>query len=169
MIAFALCGLAQADSVVCHITYGGETRLIEAQPVSSSYTVAPTPIGSYFLFRIVFRQEPADLDRIARVVPETVRVAARHRLPESLRAGRVGEPETAAQRHFVLYLVLITFCFGGRGTHQESYPYPVKSVAPAGDFLQGTDSGFTGLNWVYETVRDSELQYWCELKSGTLK
>ena len=53
--------------------------------------------------------------------------------------------------------------------HQASYPYPVKSVAPAGDFLQGTDSGFTGLNWVYETVRDSELQYWCELKSGTLK
>ena len=53
--------------------------------------------------------------------------------------------------------------------HQASYPYPVKSVAPAGDFLQGTDSGFTGLNWVYETVRDSELQYWCELKSGTPK
>jgi hypothetical protein len=51
--------LAQADSVVCHITYGGETRLIEAQPVSSPYTVAPTPIGTYFLFRIVFRQEPA--------------------------------------------------------------------------------------------------------------
>ena len=132
MIAFALCGLAQADSVVCHITYGGETRLIEAQPVSSSYTVAPTPIGSYFLFRIVFRQEPADLASIK----------------------------------------LYTYTNRDSGPviiHQASYSYPVKSVAPAGDFLQGTDSGFTGLNWVYETVRDSELQYWCELKSGTLK
>ena len=132
LIAFALCGLAQADSVVCHITYGGETRLIEAQPVSSSYTVAPTPIGSYFLFRIAFRQEPADLASIK----------------------------------------LYTYTNRDTGPviiHQASYSYPVKSVAPAGDFLQGTDSGFTGLNWVYETVRDSELQYWCELKSGTPK
>ena len=132
LIAFALCGLAQADSVVCHITYGGETRLIEAQPVSMPYTVTPTPIGSYFLFRIVFRQEPADLASIK----------------------------------------LYTYTNRDTGPviiHQASYPYPVKSVAPAGDFLQGTDSGFTGLNWVYETVRDSELQYWCELKSGTPK
>ena len=132
LIALALCGLAQADSIVCHITYGGETWLIEAQPVSSPYTVAPTPIGSYFLFRIVFRQEPADLASIK----------------------------------------LYTYTNRDTGPviiHQASYSYPVKSVAPAGDFLQGTDSGFTGLNWVYETVRDSELQYWCELKSGTPK
>ena len=132
LLTLALCGLAQADSVVCHITYGGETRLIEAQPVSSSYTVAPTPIGSYFLFRIVFRQEPADLASIK----------------------------------------LYTYTNRDTGPviiHQASYSYPVKSVAPAGDFLQESNSGFTGLNWVYETVRDSELQYWCELKSGTLK
>ena len=132
LIAFALCGLAQADSVVCHINYGGETRLIEAQPSSTPYNVAPTPIGSYFLFRIVFRQEPADLASIK----------------------------------------LYTYTNRDTGPviiHQASYSYPVKSVAPAGDFLQGTTSGFTGLNWVYETVRDSELQYWCELKSGTLK
>ena len=132
LIALALCGLAQADSVVCHINYGGETRLIEAQPSSTPYNVAPTPIGSYFLFRIVFRQEPADLASIK----------------------------------------LYTYTNRDTGPviiHQASYSYPVKSVAPAGDFLQGTDSGFTGLNWVYETVRDSELQYWCELKSGTPK
>ena len=131
-MALALYGLAQADSVVCHINYGGETRLIEAQPSSTPYTIAPTPIGSYFLFRIVFRQEPADLASIK----------------------------------------LYTYTNRDTGPviiHQASYSYPVKSVAPAGDFLQGTDSGFTGLNWVYETVRDSELQYWCELKSGTLK
>ena len=132
LIALALCGLAQADSVVCHINYGGETRLIEAQPSSTPYNVAPTPIGSYFLFRIVFRQEPADLASIK----------------------------------------LYTYTNRDTGPviiHQASYSYPVKSVAPAGDFLQGTDSGFTGLNWVYETVRDSELQYWCELKSGATK
>ena len=131
-MALALYGLAQADSVVCHINYGGETRLIEAQPSSTPYTIAPTPIGSYFLFRIVFRQEPADLASIK----------------------------------------LYTYTNRDTGPviiHQASYSYPVKSVAPAGDFLQGTNSGFTGLNWVYETVRDSELQYWCELKSGPPK
>lgn len=131
-MALALYGLAQADSVVCHINYGGETRLIEAQPSSTPYTIAPTPIGSYFLFRIVFRQEPADLASIK----------------------------------------LYTYTNRDTGPviiHQASYSYPVKSVAPAGDFLQGTNSGFTGLNWVYETVRDSELQYWCELKSGAPK
>ncbi len=132
LIALALCGLAQADSVVCHINYGGETRLIEAQPSSTPYNVAPTPIGSYFLFRIVFRQEPADLASIK------------------------------------------LYAYANRDTgpviiHQASYSYPVKNVAPAGDFLQGTESGFTGLNRVYETVRDSELQYWCELKSGNPK
>ena len=132
LITLALSALAQADSVVCHINYGGETRLIEAQPSSTPYNVAPTPIGSYFLFRIVFRQEPADLASIK----------------------------------------LYTYTNRDTGPviiHQASYSYPVKSVAPAGDFMQGTNSGFTGLNWVYETVRDSELQYWCELKSGTLK
>ena len=132
LITLALSALAQADSVVCHINYGGETRLIEAQPSSTPYNVAPTPIGSYFLFRIVFRQEPADLASIK----------------------------------------LYTYTNRDTGPviiHQASYSYPVKSVAPAGDFLQGTNSGFTGLNWVYETVRDSELQYWCELKSGAPK
>jgi len=58
-----LCTLpsAQAESVACHLTYGGETRLIETQPTTSPYSAPATAIGSYFLFRVVFRQQPADL------------------------------------------------------------------------------------------------------------
>lgn len=38
--------------------------------------------------------------------------------------------------------------------HQATYPYP---PGPA----QGP-YGFTGLHFVYEPMRDGELQYWCE-------
>ncbi len=126
-------GAANAsESVLCHATYGGETRTLKATPVSSSYAVEPMSLGSYFQLRVVFQKHPAELAGI-----KIYTYADREPSP-----------------------VII---------HQASYPYPVKSVAPAGDFMQGTNSGFTGLNWVYETVRDSELQYWCELKSGTTK
>jgi hypothetical protein len=53
-----------AENVVCHLDYGGESRLVEAQPTSSPYTVEGVEIGSYTLFRIVFRTEPADLASI---------------------------------------------------------------------------------------------------------
>lgn len=55
---------AQAASVACHVTYGGATQVISAAPTNDPYTVAPVAIGSYFLFRIVFRSEPADLAAI---------------------------------------------------------------------------------------------------------
>lgn len=55
---------ARAESVACHVTYGGATQVIEARPVDSPYGVTPTAIGSFFLFRIVFRREPADLASI---------------------------------------------------------------------------------------------------------
>jgi len=141
LLAAAISLTTQADSVVCHVTYGGETRHLEARPTTTPYNVVPTPIGSYFLFRIVFRQEPAELAGIK------------------------------------------LYAYTNRDTgpviiHQASYPYPTGNAAPQGDFLrreasplagQGTDNGFTGLNRVYETVRDSELQYWCELKADTAK
>ncbi|MGE5469344.1 MAG: hypothetical protein ACM3X0_00965 [Bacteroidota bacterium] len=57
----AASGLARAETVACHVDYGGESRVIEAEPVSSPYAIAPRAIGSYFLFRIVFRDAPADL------------------------------------------------------------------------------------------------------------
>ena len=41
--------------------------------------------------------------------------------------------------------------------HQATHPYP---PAPDGRY------GFTGLNAVYEPVRDGELQYWCSLEAS---
>lgn len=64
LLGLAGCFSAQADTVLCNLTYGGETRQIEASPVASPYTVAPTKIGSFFLFRIVFQDQPADLASI---------------------------------------------------------------------------------------------------------
>jgi hypothetical protein len=39
--------------------------------------------------------------------------------------------------------------------HQATYPYPPARDGPY---------GFTGLHFVYEPVRDGELQYWCRLQ-----
>ena len=69
LIGALLLGAATAhagagEAVACHVTYGGQTKIIEAQPVASPYTVAPVEIGSYLQFRIVFRSEPADLASI---------------------------------------------------------------------------------------------------------
>ncbi len=62
IVLFAAASLAQ--TVACHLTYGGETRVVEAAPASSPYVGTPSTIGSFFLFRIVFMREPADLARI---------------------------------------------------------------------------------------------------------
>ena len=40
--------------------------------------------------------------------------------------------------------------------HQANFPYPVR--------MQSSGYGFTGQHWVYEPVRDGEMQYWCEMK-----
>jgi hypothetical protein len=64
LILAALALPTQAASVACHVTYGGETRTISAAATTQPLAVAPVSIGSYFLFRIVFRQEPADLATI---------------------------------------------------------------------------------------------------------
>ena len=113
-----LSGAALAESVVCHVSYGGTTQLIEALPVSSPYRVAPVAVGSYFLFRVVFQKEPADLAGI--------------------------KLYTYADRDSGPVIV-----------HQANYSYPAANAAV---------NGFSGLNFVYEPVRDGELQYWCEIK-----
>jgi hypothetical protein len=118
LIAAALALPAHAASVACHLTYGGETRIVSTEPTTAPATVAPVAIGSYFLFRIVFRDQPADLAGIN----------------------------------------LYTYADRDEGPaiiHQATYPYP---PAP------GATHGFTGHQFVYEPVRDGELQYWCELK-----
>ncbi|MDP3540355.1 MAG: hypothetical protein Q8S26_16795 [Azonexus sp.] len=110
--------VAHAETVVCHLTYGGETKLVVAKPTTSPYHVAPVAVGSYFLFRIVFRTEPADLAGI--------------------------KLYTYADRDAGPVII-----------HQASYGYPYANAAV---------NGFSGLNRVYEPVRDGELEYWCELK-----
>lgn len=69
LIGALLLGAATAhagagETVACHVSYGGEAKIIEARPTASPYTVAPIKFGSYLLFRIVFRNEPADLASI---------------------------------------------------------------------------------------------------------
>ena len=122
-VLLALALPAQAASVACHVTYGGETQLIEAVPVVSPYTVAPVAIGSFFLFRIVVRDEPTDLSGI--------------------------KLYTYADRDSGPMLL-----------HQASHPYPPVNLPL---------NGFSGLNFVYEPMRDGELQYWCEFKPGAPK
>ena len=117
-LLLALSGAALAESVVCHVSYGGTTQLVEALPVSSPYRVSPVAIGSYVLFRVVFQKEPADLANI--------------------------KLYTYADRDSGPVII-----------HQASYAYPVQNL---------TVNGFSGLNFVYEPVRDGELQYWCEIK-----
>ncbi len=55
-----LAGAVQAG-VVCHVTYGGETRPVLGQAVSSPYEVPAVAIGSYFRFRLVVQTAPTDL------------------------------------------------------------------------------------------------------------
>ena len=50
--------------IACHITYGGETRQVRAQPVASPYGVEAVQVGSYFLFRAVVQDSPADIASI---------------------------------------------------------------------------------------------------------
>jgi len=112
---------AQAESVDCHVSYGGETQIISAQPAATPYTVAPTSIGSYFMFRLVFERQPPGLAAI--------------------------KLYTYADRDPPQGAVML---------HQADYLYPPP---PA----QGP-YGFTGLQRVYEPIRDGELQYWCGWK-----
>ena len=123
----ALSGTSLAESVVCHVSYGGTTELIEALPVVSPYRVAPVAVGSYFLFRIVFQKEPADLAGI--------------------------KVYTYADRDSGPVII-----------HQANYSYPPANAAPQGELQRAAVNGFSGLNFVYEPVRDGELQYWCEIK-----
>lgn len=50
-----------AQTVVCHVNYGGEDRTVEAPPVDSPYGVKGVEVGSYFIFRVVNQTRPADL------------------------------------------------------------------------------------------------------------
>ena len=53
------CGAAQAQTVICHVDYGGANRRIEAQPTERPYEVPTVEVGSYFLFKLVVEQGTA--------------------------------------------------------------------------------------------------------------
>lgn len=55
---------ANAAGIVCHITYGGETRDVAATPIASPYDIKPVQVGSYFLFRAVVQDTPPDIAAI---------------------------------------------------------------------------------------------------------
>lgn len=118
--ALALIASAHAESVLCHYTYGGETKQLEAAPVASPYEVGHIAVGSFFRFRVVFQKWPRDL--------ASIKIYAYSDRDESL--------------------VPI---------HQATYPYPPRPQ-------RGTGYGFTGIQNVYEPLRDGELHYWCELR-----
>lgn len=108
-----------AQQVLCHYTYGGETRTLMASPVASPYTVKAIDIGSFFHMRVVFQDKPAAFASIK------------------------------------------TYVYGDRDDgqvliHQATFPYPVNR---RGDLRHG----FSGLQSVYEPMRDGELQYWCQM------
>lgn len=104
-----------AGQILCYVEYGGETRALRADPVSSPYAVEPIAIGSYFLFRVVFE-----------------------------RSGPV-EIYTYADR--------------------EQGPVPIHVAEYQRRDLRPGRHGFTGVQRVYEPLRDGELKYWCELVS----
>ncbi len=119
LVALLTTFAAHGEEVICHYTYGGETRQVAASPVSSPYAVEGIEIGSYLRLRIVFQDKPKDIASI--------------------------KVYTYADRDGAVALI-----------HQATYPYP---PAPR----RGATHGFTGLHFVYEPMRGSELQYWCEL------
>jgi hypothetical protein len=93
--------------------------VLTATPSNQPYAVAPTAIGSFFLFRIVFETQPRELASIK----------------------------------------IYTYTDGDNGPipiHVANYPYPLPKHV--GKY------GFSGLQTVYEPLRDGELKYWCELR-----
>jgi len=52
--------VADQERVACHIDYQGAPFVARAAAVASAYEDAPTPVGSDFLFRIVFQQQPSE-------------------------------------------------------------------------------------------------------------
>lgn len=114
-------GAAVAEKVACYYTYGGETKALTAFPVNSPYGVGDIAVGSYFRFRLVFQNQPAESAAV-----KVYTYADRDEGP-----------------------VLI---------HQASFPYPPVGGA-------ASRYGFSGLHYVYEPVRDGELQYWCRVEA----
>ena len=62
---------ASADSVHCHIIYGGENFTVIAQPTADPYRVQGQKIGRYFEFKAAYITSPADVAAISLYVYAT--------------------------------------------------------------------------------------------------
>jgi hypothetical protein len=65
MLAMLLGTPAFADSVHCHIIYGGENFSVVAQPTVDPYRVGGQKIGRYFEFKAVYVTQPAEVAAIS--------------------------------------------------------------------------------------------------------
>lgn len=119
-VALTVCGWmnAQAQTVRCHVHYGGEDQVLTAHPSAQPARVPATPVGSYFLVRIV---------------------------------NTLADPQRPAVKVHVY-------------ASHDSGPAPIHVATYRADQLRqrAASGGFTGLQQVYEPVRDGELAYWCE-------
>lgn len=60
-LLLAVSNCASAGAIRCAVTYGGETTVVDINPTRDPYTVPTRAVGSFLLFRAVFRDTPADL------------------------------------------------------------------------------------------------------------
>ncbi len=63
---------ASADSVRCHVLYGGEEFLAEAPASGDPYTVKGQRIGRYFEFKVAYITMPAEFSALSVYVYSTV-------------------------------------------------------------------------------------------------
>jgi hypothetical protein len=54
-----------ADSVTCHIIYGGENFTVTGQPTADPYSARGEKIGRYFEVKVSYVTEPADLGALS--------------------------------------------------------------------------------------------------------
>ena len=71
MLVALLAGPAFADSVNCHIIYGGENFSVVARATSDPYRVSGQKIGRYFEFKAVYVTQPAEVAAISLYVYAT--------------------------------------------------------------------------------------------------
>lgn len=56
---------AQADTVRCHVLYGGEESAVVARPTDDPYAVQGQRIGRYFEFKVAYVTSPAAYSALA--------------------------------------------------------------------------------------------------------
>jgi hypothetical protein len=59
-LAIALVAPAYADSVDCHVIYGGENFRVSAPPTGDPYSARGQKIGRYFEVKVVYVTEPTE-------------------------------------------------------------------------------------------------------------